>query len=103
VTSAETRFGIEVIADDHQRATPNAGLSLRTTPMLENKALSVTEDITVKWRLLVEQGRKTGHTFTQPDLIVPAMTLHHGLTVVPRDASGYEEAGVSLVDCWSQQ
>ena len=38
-----------------------------------------------------------------PDLIVQAMTLHHGLTVVPRDASGYEEAGVSLVDCWSQQ
>ena len=24
----------------------------------------------LKWRLLVEEGRKTGHTFSQPDLII---------------------------------
>jgi predicted nucleic acid-binding protein len=33
-----------------------------------------------KWRLLVEDGRKAGDTFSQPDLIIAATALHHGLT-----------------------
>jgi toxin FitB len=36
----------------------------------------------LKWRLLVEEGRKNGHTFSQPDLIIAATAIHHGLTVV---------------------
>jgi predicted nucleic acid-binding protein len=45
-------------------------------------------------RLLVEDGRKTGHTFSQPDLIIAATAIHHGLTVVTRDRSDYEKAPV---------
>jgi toxin FitB len=41
----------------------------------------------LKWRLLVEEGRKSGHTFPQPDLIIAATALHHGLTIVSRDRS----------------
>jgi len=54
-----------------------------------------------KWRLLVEKGRKSGHTFSQPDLIIAATAAHHGLIVVSRDASDYEMAGVSLVNPWN--
>jgi hypothetical protein len=35
----------------------------------------ITEDVMLKWRLLVEEGRKIGHTFSQPDLIIAA-TAH---------------------------
>jgi predicted nucleic acid-binding protein len=45
-----------------------------------------------KWRLLVEDGRKAGHTFSQPDLIIAATALHHELTVVSRDVSDYQKA-----------
>jgi predicted nucleic acid-binding protein len=38
-----------------------------------------------KWRLLVEEGRKAGHTFSQPDLIIAATALCHGLTILSRD------------------
>jgi hypothetical protein len=40
-----------------------------------------------KWRLLVDAGRKVGHTFSQPDLIIAATALHNGLIVVTRDRS----------------
>lgn len=100
VTFAEIRFGIELIADAHKRASLNDWLNLQLRPMFENRALPITEDIMFKWRLLVEEGRKTGHTFSQPDLIIAATALHHGLTVVTRDSGGYEKAGVSLVDPW---
>ena len=42
--------------------------------------IDVTEDVMFKWRLLVEDGRKVGHPFSQPDLIIAATALHHGLT-----------------------
>jgi toxin FitB len=53
-----------------------------------------------KWRLLVEEGRKSGHTFSQPDLIIAATALEHGLTLVSRDTSDYERACVPVVNPW---
>jgi predicted nucleic acid-binding protein len=40
--------------------------------MFEQRVLSVTEEIMFTWRLLVEDGRKAGYTFSQPDLIIAA-------------------------------
>lgn len=48
--------------------------------MFEHRALVVTDDVIFKWRLLIEEGRKSGHTFLQPDLIIAATGQHHGLT-----------------------
>ena len=68
--------------------------------MFENRVLPVSEDVMFKWRLLVETGRKLGHTFPQPDLIIAATALRHGLTVVTRDIGGYERTGVPLINPW---
>ena len=53
-----------------------------------------------KWRLLVEDGRKAGHTFSQPDLIIAATALHYGLTVVTRDVSDHQRAHVAVLNPW---
>ena len=47
--------------------------------MFEQRVLAVTEDIMFKWRLLVEDGRKAGYTFSQPDLIIAATACIHGI------------------------
>ena len=57
-------------------------------PMFEQRVLAISEDVMFKWRLLIKEGR--GHTFSQPDLIVAATALHHGLTVVSRNVSDYQ-------------
>ena len=62
--------------------------------------LAITEDIMLKWRLLVDDGRKAGHTFSQPDLIIAATALHHDLTVVSRDVSDYQKARASVFNPW---
>lgn len=100
VTFAEIRFGIERIADLHQRSALTDWLNLELRPMFENRVLPVSEDVMFKWRLLVEEGRKAGHTFPQPDLIIAATAMHHGLTVVTRDTGGYDKTGVALVNPW---
>ena len=87
VTLAEIRFGIELVADATKRAELNDWLAHKMRPMFEQRVLPVSEDVMFKWRLLVEEGRKAGHTFSQPDLIIAATALHHGLTIVSRDTS----------------
>jgi predicted nucleic acid-binding protein len=100
VTLAEIRFGIELVTDANHRSELQEWLTHKVRPMFEQRILPVTEDIMFKWRLLVEDGRKTGHTFSQPDLIIAATGLHHGLTVVTRDISDYEKARVTLLNPW---
>ncbi|HSY48898.1 MAG TPA: type II toxin-antitoxin system VapC family toxin [Thermoanaerobaculia bacterium] len=101
VTFAEIRFGIERVKDVSRRMELNDWLSHNLRPMFEDRVLEITEDIMLTWRLLVEEGRKTGHTFSQPDLIIAATALHHGLTVVSRDTSEYEKANAPVLNPWT--
>ncbi|WP_440534575.1 type II toxin-antitoxin system VapC family toxin [Variovorax sp. YR566] len=103
VTFAEIRFDIELIEDIHKRASLSDWLNLQLRPMFENRVLPISEDIMFKWRLLVEEGRKSGRTFPQPDLIIAATALHHGLTIVSRDTGGYAKTSVALVNPWQAE
>jgi len=100
VTFAEIRFGIEVVADASRRAELHDWLAHKVRPMFEQRVLAISEDIMFKWRLLVEDGRKARHTFSQPDLIIAATALDHGLTVVSRDVGDYRKARVPVLNPW---
>ena len=100
VTFAEIRYGIETVSDPVRRAELNDWLLHKVRPMFDQRVLEVSEDVMFKWRLLVEDGRKVGHTFSQPDLIIAATALQHGLTVVTRDTGDYERARVPLLNPW---
>jgi predicted nucleic acid-binding protein len=100
VTLAEIRFRIALMADASRRAELNDWLAHKVRPMFEQRVLPVTEDIMFKWRLLVEDGRRVGHTFSQPDLIIAATALEHGLTLVSRNTNDYEKARVTVHNPW---
>lgn len=100
VTFAEIRFGIERLTDPGRRAQLNDWLSHSVRPLFDRRVLDVSEDVLFKWRLLIGQGRKSGHTFSQPDLLIAATALHYGLTVVSRDTTEYEKAGVEVFNPW---
>jgi predicted nucleic acid-binding protein len=101
VSFAEIRFGIERLVDPARRAELNDWLTHMVRPMFAQRVLAITEDVMFKWRLLVEEGRKAGHTFSQPDLIIAATALHFGLTVVSRDVSDYQRARAPVLDPWT--
>ncbi|HXB73472.1 MAG TPA: type II toxin-antitoxin system VapC family toxin [Candidatus Acidoferrales bacterium] len=100
VTLAEIRFGIELLAEPHRRAELNDWLAHKVRPMFENRILPVSENIMFRWRLLVEEGRKMGHTFSQPDLIIAATAIEHDLTIATRDRSNYDKARASVINPW---
>jgi predicted nucleic acid-binding protein len=100
VTLAEIRFGIELVPDPTRRSELTDWLTHRVRPMFEHRVLPISEDVMFKWRLLVEEGRKSGHTFSQPDLIIAATGQHHGLTVVSRDTAEFVRARVAVFNPW---
>lgn len=102
VAFAEIRFGIERVADIARRAELNDWLTHKVRPMFEQRTLPIGEEVMFKWRLLVEDGRKAGHTYSQPDLIIAATALHYGLTVVSRDTSDFSKARVPVLDPWRE-
>jgi predicted nucleic acid-binding protein len=100
VTIAEIRFGIELVGDPARRAELTEWLTHRLRPMFEGRVLPISEDVMLIWRLLVEEGRKAGHTFSQPDLIIAATGRHHGLTIVTRDTADYARTRVPVFNPW---
>ena len=101
VTLAELRFGIELLRDgDNRRDELNDWITHEIRPMFERRVLPITEDVMLRWRILVHEGRKTGHTYSQPDLIIAATALHHGLTLVTRDRGDFEKARVPVLNPW---
>ena len=102
-TIAEIRFGIELVTDPTRRAELNEWLKHKVRPIFEQRVLTISEDVMFRWQLMVEDGRKAGHTFSQPDLIIAATAFHHGLTVVTRDVSDYERARVPVLDPWVER
>lgn len=100
VNIAEIRFGIELQEDPARRAQLNDWLSLKLRPAFAGRILPVAEEVLLKWRLLMEEGRKIGHTYSHPDLLLAATALHHGLTVVTRDRSDFDRAGAPVFNPW---
>jgi predicted nucleic acid-binding protein len=101
VTLAEIRFGVEQVGNAARRAELNDWLTHKLRPMFGGRVLAITEDVIFKWRLIVEVGRKEGHTFSQPDLFIAATALHHGLTVVTRDTADYKMARAPVFNPWT--
>jgi predicted nucleic acid-binding protein len=50
----------------------------------------------------MEDGRKSGHTYSHPDLVLAVTALHHGLTVVTRDRGDFDKARAPVFSPWEQ-
>jgi predicted nucleic acid-binding protein len=88
--------------DLERRAELNEWLVRTPRPTFAGRILPVSEDILFRWRLLMEDGRKIGHTYSHPDLVLAATALQHGLTIVTRDRSDFDKAGVPVFNPWEQ-
>jgi hypothetical protein len=101
VIFAEVRFGIEQMHDPGRRADLSRWLDHLLRPLFAGRVLSVSEDVLLRWRMMFEDGRKKGQTFSDPDLLIAASAAHAGLIVVSRDMRNFVAAGVPAFDPWT--
>jgi len=103
VTLAEIRFGIETAQDSTRRSELEQWLAVKIRPMFAGRRLPITEDVMLRWRVLVEGGRKSGRTFPQPDLIIAATALDHDLSIVTRNVKDFVGLGLTILNPWELQ
>jgi predicted nucleic acid-binding protein len=101
VTLAEIRFGIELVGNAERRDELREWLAHTLRPLFEERVMHITEDILVRWRQVVEAGRKRGHTYSEPDVLIAASALVEQLVVVNRDVREFVEARVPVLDPWT--
>ncbi len=101
ISFAEIRYGIERLEDPERRAELADWLDNSLRPLFAGRALPVSEDIVLRWRLLLDAGRRRGHTFGQPDLFIAATGAFHDLVCVTRDVEHFVAAGVATLNPWT--
>jgi predicted nucleic acid-binding protein len=101
ITFAEIRYGIERLEDAGRRRDIALWLERTLRPLFAGRTLEVTEDVVLRWRQMLEVGRRRGHTFGQPDLFVAAVAALEGLVVVSRDTREFVTAEVPVLEPWT--
>lgn len=101
VTFAEIRFGIEQAPDAERRAVVSDWLAHTLRPLFFSRTLPLTEDVILRWRMLLEAGRRRGHNFGQLDLFIAATAAVGNLIVVSRDETHFVAAGVPILNPWT--
>jgi toxin FitB len=96
VTLAEIRFGIERVNDIDFRQELTRWLDTTLRPWFSDRILAVDEDTILLWRQMVEQGRKQGYTYSQPDLFIAASASLHNLCVVTRNVVDFQKSGIAV-------
>jgi len=102
VTLAEIRYGIEQQKNPAFRNALLTWLDQSLRPWFAGRILEVDEDVILEWRRLVAIGKKKGIVFGQPDLFIAATAKVHGLTVATRNVADFEQAGVDVINPWTQ-
>jgi toxin FitB len=100
VSLAEIRFGIQRAPSPEFRAELEAWVRDGLLPWFGERILEVDERVLLRWRWLVWEGQKANYTFSQPDALLAATAVEHGLGVVTRNTGDFERAGVRLLDPW---
>ncbi|MCC5807897.1 MAG: type II toxin-antitoxin system VapC family toxin [Opitutales bacterium] len=102
VTFAEIRFGINQVPDPVKRHTLSHWLDTELRPWFSERVIEIDEAVILRWREMVDHGRRNGHTFSQPDLFIAAAAAVHGHCVVTRNVGDFALAGVPVVNPWAE-
>jgi predicted nucleic acid-binding protein len=102
VSIAEIRFGITRAPDPSFRAELEAWMRDGLLPWFGERILEVDERVLVRWCWLEWEGQEANYTFAQPDALLAATALEHGLGVVTQNTDDFERAGILLMNPWLQ-
>jgi toxin FitB len=101
VTLAEIAYGIDQLGNAARRTDLRLWLERNLRPLFAGRTLAITEEVINRWKTMVVEGQKRGHTYGQPDLFIAAIAALQDLVVVSRDVNEFVEAGVPVFDPWA--
>lgn len=101
ITIGEIRFGISRIDETLKREQRAHWLDSIIRPLFSGQIIDIGENEVLRWRLLIDYGKKTGLTFSQPDLFIAATALSHTLTLVTRNVRDFVPTEIPVLNPWT--
>ncbi|MCT2399600.1 type II toxin-antitoxin system VapC family toxin [Novosphingobium mangrovi (ex Huang et al. 2023)] len=102
VSLAELRHGIERLDDGGRKAALDVWLTEQLAPRFEERLLLVDPGTADQWGRVVARTQSAGRPIGAMDAFLAAHALQHQLTLVTRNVSDFEAAGVRLFNPWTE-
>jgi toxin FitB len=103
ISLGEVRYGVDLLEHGAQRAKLERWLKVSVLEYFRGRVLSVTKQVALKWAHLAAAEKKRGRTLPMADGLLLATAAIHGLTIVTRNESDFEDRGVPVHNPWRRR
>lgn len=103
ISLGEVRYGVDLLEHGAQRAKLERWLKVSVLEYFRGRVLSVIKQVAVKWAHLAAAEKKRGRTLPMADGLLLATAAIHGLTIVTRNESDFEDRGVPVYNPWRRR
>ena len=103
VSLAELRHGIERLDEGRRRTALDRWLRDQLPARFENRLLPIDPDTADHWGIVVARAQAAGRPIGAMDAFLAATAEQHQLTLVTRNVTDFEAAGVRLFDPWAHR
>ncbi len=102
ITEAEIYYGIELLAKGKRRE----GLLAAAEAMFSNdfvgRVIGFDSNASRAFAAIAARRRTVGKPISHPDAQIAAIAQFHRAALATRDAAGFEDCGIQIVDPWSE-
>lgn len=100
ITIGEIIKGIEKLPASRRKTELRDWLQDDLLTRFQGKILPLDTDVIVEWGMLVARTELAGKAMPAVDSLIAATALANKMTLVTRNASDFEAAGIEIVNPW---
>jgi toxin FitB len=100
ITIGEIIKGIEKLPDSRRKTELRDWLQNDLLKRFHGKILALDTDVIVEWGMLTARAEIAGKAMPAVDSLIAATVLACKLTLVTRNVSDFEAAGIEIVNPW---
>jgi predicted nucleic acid-binding protein len=100
ITIGEIIKGIEKLPDSRRKTELRDWLQDDLLARFQGKILPLDTDVIVEWGMLVARAELAGKAMPAIDSLIAATAIANKMTLVTRNASDFEAAGIEIINPW---
>jgi predicted nucleic acid-binding protein len=100
LTLGEIRKGLAALLPGRRRTKLETWLEVELRARFSGRILSIDAEVADRWGLLAADAKGQGKPIPVIDGLLAATALHHNLTIVSRNVSGFSSLPVAVVNPW---
>lgn len=101
ITIGEVIRGIEKLPDSRRKTELRTWLQDDVLARFSGKILPLDTDVIVEWGMLTARAEIAGKPIPAVDSLIAATVIANKLTLVTRNVSDFEAAGIEIVNPWN--